>query len=306
MIGDGTIRLTGGYTYSSNTDYAGRQYRDLDDGAWLYDIRKNSWTTTSGKSAEPNTRVYRTGPFHPDFYLAGDEPNAAAFEAWLAKIPVNEWVPTNPPQLPRLNRDWGTARIDPSRDMILHWSGGHSAHGGTDVLHFHLSTNRRELPFPVEFPLGQLYANKSYPNGFNFNLRPRMTGHTYQNYAFDPPSGKMVKAGHPRHFYVYDPDVADWTGRGPKPAAMRYDSCFYTLTLTATPAYDCARNAWVALDIAYSTAKRSNRTTRAFPHRRSAGLMFDARRKLVWGTDANSQVYVLRLDAKTAGKKLLK
>ena len=34
--------------------------------------------------------------------------------------------------------------------------------------------------------------------------------------------------------------------------------------------------------------------------------MFDARRKLVWGTDANSQVYVLRLDAKTAGKKLLK
>jgi hypothetical protein len=33
----------------------------------------------------------------------------------------------------------------------------------------------------------------------------------------------------------------------------------------------------------------------AFPHRRSDGLMFDVRRKLIWGTDANSQVYVLRL-----------
>jgi hypothetical protein len=145
----------------------------------------------------------------------------------LKNLPGNEWVATNPPYRPRLNRDWGTARIDPDRDMILRWSGGHSAHGGTDVPHFHFSTNRWELPFPVEFPLGQLYANTSYPRGFNFNLRPWMTGHTYQNYAYDPPSKKMVKAGRPRHFYIYDPindlvlmatylkDEGDWT---PTPA----------------------------------------------------------------------------------------
>ncbi|MEK6237525.1 MAG: kelch repeat-containing protein, partial [Planctomycetales bacterium] len=208
--GDGTIRMTGGYAYSSNTDYVGGQYIDLDDGTWIYDLDKNTWT--GGELTTTNARVYRAGPFHPDFYATPTKPNAAEFEAWLNKIPVNEWVPTNPPRLPRLNRDWGTARIDPDRDMMLRWSGGHSAHGGTDVLHFHFSTNRWELPFPVEFPLGQLYSNTSYPNGFNFNLRPWITGHTYQNYAYDPPSKKMVMAGRPRHFYIYDPDLADWVG----------------------------------------------------------------------------------------------
>jgi len=312
--------------------------------------------------------------------------------------------------------------MDPDRDMILRWSGGHSAHGGTDVLHFHFATNRWELPFPVEFPLGQLYSNTSYPNGYNFNLRPWMTGHTYQNYDYDPPSKKLIKAGRPRHYYVYDPNLGDWIGRGEKPAAMQYNSCFYTLTLTATPhgvvcwdkngrvhrydhsggkwieleltgdtlpgacvdnstiaydskrdrvlmintlgyrkpfdgqvwaldlktkmvkrlspkgrehadrfanidrccydadhdlllmgtylkdagdhtptpAYDCQNNRWVTLDIKYSTDKRLGNTTRAFPHGRSDGLMFDPRRKLIWGTNTNSQAYVLRLDLERA------
>jgi hypothetical protein len=424
--GDGMVRMTGGYTYSSNTDYVGGQYIDLDDGQWIYNVEKNEWH--GGKLTVPESRVYRTGPFHPDYYLQGPKPDSAKFEAWLSELPVNEWVPTNPPHLPRLNRDWGTARIDPDRDMILRWSGGHSAHGGTDVLHFHFAANRWELPFPVEFPLGQLYSNTSYPNGYNFNLRPWMTGHTYQNYDYDPPSKKLIKAGRPRHYYVYDPDLGDWIGRGEKPAAMQYDSCFYTLTLTATPhgvvcwdkngrvhrydhrggkwielkltgdtlpgayvdnstiaydskrdrvlmintlgyrkpfdgqvwaldlktnmvkglspncrehadrfanidkccydvdhdlllmgtylrdagdhtptpAYDCQNNRWVTLDIKYSTGKRLGNTTRAFPHGRSDGLVFDPRRGLIWGTNTNSQVYVLRLDLERAQLKPLK
>lgn len=419
-IGDGKVRLTGGYTYSSNTDYVGGQYVDLADGPWDYDITKNVWG--GGKLASADSRVYRSGPFHPEFYFQGARPDAAEFEQWLSKIPVNEWVPTNPMHRPRLNRDWGTARIDPHRDMMLRWSGGHSAHGGTDVLHFHFSTNRWELPFPVEFPLGQLYSNTSYPNGFNFNMRPWMTGHTYQNYDYDLPSRKMIKAGRPRHHYIYDPDVGDWTGRGVKPAAMQYNSCFYTLTLTSTPhgivswdgngrvhryehtenrwleiettgdrlpgayvdnstiaydskrnrvlmintlgygkpfdgrvssldlasgtvkslspagqdqahrfanvdkccydaqndilllgtylkeagdqtttpAYDCRNNRWMYLDIAYVTGQKSGNTTRAFPHSRSDGLMYDGKRQLIWGTDTNSQVYVLKLDVATA------
>jgi hypothetical protein len=142
---------------------------------------------------------------------------------------------TSPPQLPQLNRDWGTAVLDPDRDVILRWSGGHCAHGGTDVLHFHFNTNRWELPFPVEFPLGQLYSNTSYPDGFNFNLRPWVTGHTYQNYGYDPVVKKMIFTGRPSNSYVYDPDVGDWTQRFPKPKGMIYDSCFYTLTMCSTP-----------------------------------------------------------------------
>lgn len=414
--GDGFIRLWGGYTYASNTDYLGGQYVDFTDGEWLYNIERNEWW--GGELLPADTRVYRTGPFHPDYYLRDPIPNAAEFEAWLKALPANEWKATNPPHLPRLNRDWGTARIDPSRDIMLRWSGGHSAHGGTDVLHYHFATNRWELPFPVEFPLGQLYSNTSYPNGFNFNKRPWMTGHTYQNYDYDPPSKTMVKAGRPRHYYIYDPDVGDWVGRGKKPPGMQYNSCFYDLTLAATPhgvvswgkngkvfrydykagdwnelkltgdklagsyvdnssmvydsrrdrllifnthgygkpfggqihaielktnrvqtltptgsefasqfanidktcydaendlvlfgaylkdqgdhtptpAYDCKGNRWVTLNLAYATGEKLRRTTRAFPHTRSDGLMFDPTRKLIWGTNTNGQVYVLRID----------
>jgi hypothetical protein len=425
-IGDGRLRLTGGYTYASNTDYVGGQYSDLNDGVWIYDVGGDSWS--GGELISADSRTYRDGAFHPDCYLQGAKPDAADFEAKLKSLPANEWVTTDPPFRPSMNRDWGMAVIDPDHDMMLRWSGGHSAHGGSDVPHFHFATNRWELPFPVEFPLGQLYSNTSYPDGFNFNLRPWITGHTYQNYQYDTLSKLMVKAGRPRNHYLYDPVIGDWIGRGAKPDAICYDSCFYTLTLvstphgvicwdkngrvhrfdaksegvekgghgewvelervgaelagavvdnstiaydakrdrvlvvskpygkapfdgqvwsidlktnrvealspggmerahrfayidrcvydpdsdlmimasylngtesgdmTRTPAFDCANNRWVTLDLKYSTGKRGEQTTRAFPHGRSCGIMFDSKRHLIWGTDTNSQVFVLRID----------
>src|SRR5204862_3371623 len=111
------------------------------------------------------------------FYIAGPRPARKPFAEWLEKLPANAWTLTKPSHLPALNRDWGTAVLDPDRDLILRWSGGHSAHGGTDVLQFHLNTNRWELCYPVEFPLGQLYSNTEYPEGVNFNRRPWVTGH---------------------------------------------------------------------------------------------------------------------------------
>ena len=231
---NGKVTLTGGYTYSSNTDYCGGQYVDHDDGKWTYDIAANKWT--GGKIACPgDRRVYRTGPFHPDFYLTGPKPDAKATAKRLAGLKSNTWTEMNPPRLPRLNRDWGTGVIDPDHDLMLRFSGGHSAHGGSDVLHYHFSTNRWELPFPVEFPLGQLYANTRYPNGYNFNRRPWVTGHTYQNYGYDPIAKKMLFAGRPNHCYIYDPQIGDWTGRRAKPSAMVYNSCFYTITVCTTP-----------------------------------------------------------------------
>lgn len=256
---DGKVVLSGGYTYTSNMDYMGGQYRDLGDGDWTYDVSANTWT--GGKGVDPETRVYRTGKFHPDYYLQGLKPDAAAFAERLGALPANTWLMTAPPHLPRLNRDWGTAVLDPDRDLILRWSGGHSAHGGTDVLHFHLGSNRWELPIPVEFPLGQLYSNTSFPEGFNFNLRPWITGHTYQNYGYDPIARKMIFSGHLNHSYIYDPDVADWTGRFLKPKGMVYNGCFYTLTVCATPRglitwtqsgalfrFDADRKVWVELE----------------------------------------------------------
>jgi hypothetical protein len=256
--GDGTVTLTGGYTYTSNTDYCGGQYKDIGDGTWTYDIAADRWSRETGTGSEPkkadakekasgevpvpvspgvppDQRTYRTGPFHPDFFLEGPKPDRAAVKKQLDELPANTWVAMNPPRLPKLNRDWGSAVIDPDHDVMLRFSGGHSAHGGTDVLHYHFATNRWELPFPVEFPLGQLYSNTSYPEGFNFNRRPWVTGHTYQSYGYEPTLKKMLFVGQTNHYYVWDPEVAEWTGRGPKPKGMAYDSCFYDLTLCNSP-----------------------------------------------------------------------
>ena len=80
--GDGTLTLSGGYTYYSNTDYLGGQYLDHQDGPWSYDVAKNEWHG-QGTLCPDETRVYRTGPFHPDFYFTDAHPTAM----WLA----NAW-----------------------------------------------------------------------------------------------------------------------------------------------------------------------------------------------------------------------
>lgn len=260
--GDGTITLTGGYTYANNTDYMGGQYRDIDDGEWTYNTAANTWSHPTLQGISPYSRTYRTGPFHPDYFLDAPKPDPAGFKKFLAEIPANTWVKSNPPRLPQMNRDWGTAVMAPDRDLILRYAGGHSAHGGTDVLHYHLSTNRWELTHPVEFPLGQLYSNTSYPDGFNFNKRPWITGHSYQSYVYDEQSQKMLFLGRPGHMYFYDPAMGDWAGRTGKPAELSYDSCYYTLTTTATPrgvfcwtrdgllfVYDPAKTMWNKVEL---------------------------------------------------------
>jgi hypothetical protein len=417
---DGKIALTNGYIYTSSTDYVGGQYRDIKEtGGWSYDIAANTWTGGTNEAAD--VRVYRKYPFLPEFFLQGEKPSAAAFEAQLKSLPANTWVLPKPPYTPRLNRDWGSVTIDTDRDMLLFWSGGHSAHGGSDVLQYHLAANRWELAFPVEFPLGQLYSNTSYPDTFNFNRRPWVTGHTYLDYIYDPSVKKLLFTGHGKHCYVYDPDIAEWTGRFVKPNGMNYGGCFYDLNLAAapngsvcwtkegrifrfdattnqwvackvtgkipgasvdtsvsvydskrdrliilagaygqkfngqvhaldlktlaaaplaptnmaavaavggfgtdracydpendlvligsllpagadgfsrTPAYDCAGNRWVSLKIAYLTS--GDKKVPVTPRGHSSGIVFDPKRKLIWGVDAGCTVYVLRLDSKTA------
>lgn len=308
--GDGTVVLTGGYTYSNETWYVAGQYVDLADGPWTYEVAEQRWSGPS-EGVEPAARTYRTGPFHPDFYLDGPPPDRMAQEKVLADLPANRWVRLDPPAVPRQNRDWGTVRLDADRDRILVWSGGHSAHGGTDVLHYHLGTNRWELPYPVAFPLGQLYANTRYPDGFTFNRRPWVTGHTYQNYACDPLSKTLLFAGRPRYTYVYDPDVADWTGRFEKPPAMVYNSCFYTLTLAATPRgvycwgqgperergrihrYDAEAKAWRPVEIeGHLPEPVVDHSTMVYDAKRDRLLALRTR----YGKAPDGQVYALDLD----------
>ena len=298
---DGKIVLTGGYQYTSSTDYCGAQYQDIGDGPWEYDVQADAWSG-SGKPVPPDTRTYRTGPFHPDFFLKGSRPDAAATAQEIRSAPANTWFELKPPHRPELDRVWGTAVLDPDHDLVLVFNGGHSSHGGTDVLHYHLATNRWELPFPVEFPLGQLFTNTSYPAGSNFNRRPWVTGHTYQSYNYDAGAKRLFFTGEEWNCYVYDPVAADWTGRFPKPKGMIYNDAWYTLAVCATPRglitwtqhgtlfqLDAAANRWVPLEVAGKKLPDSvvDSSTVVYDSKRDRLLFFQTG----YGKEYKGQVY---------------
>ena len=64
-----------------------------------------------------------------------------------------------------------------------------------------------------------------------------------------------------------------------------------------TPAFDCGGARWVSLKIGGDdpSGERGRNV--------SLGMMYDAKRRLFWAVDTNSNVYVLRLDVATADLK---
>ena len=313
--GDGEVKLSGGMTHN-NIDiwYMGPLYQLVDDGDWVYDIAADTWTSESGaKSADDNIRAYRGLNFVPEAFMKGDKPDAAANEAKLKELPVNTWVAMKPPVKPAVNRDWGTAVIDPDHDVMLRWSGGHCAHGGSDVPMYHFATNRWELPFPVEFPLGQCYTNTEYPEGVNFNRRPWVTGHTYKSYDYDPTSKQMVFVGRATDFFAFDPAVGDWISRSAKPRAMSYGGGFYDLLCKRTAdgvvcwtkegslfRYDGKAKQWS--ELALTGEKIPGSTVD------SAGIDYDAKRDRVllfpaaYGKQNIGQVFAIDLKENKASK----
>jgi len=229
----------------------------------------------------PGTVEWRTGPYDPLWYLEGPPPDEAAFQAALAAVPANTWTVLTPKgsKLPRQNRDWGTAVLDPDRDAIYRWSGGHSAHCGTDIPVFSLRTGRYHIKYPPAFPLGGIGSCGSQPSRASFLGQPWISAHSYHSYAYCPVARKMLCTGHQGFTCAYDPETGTWAF-GPQPEGMRVGS-FYTLTLCTTPQgavawerglfrYDAAQGAWVGLDVGGAALPR--------PKCDASGMCCDTRR----------------------------
>lgn len=238
--GDGKIAIWSGYIYLDKFNSTHPPYQPLGDARWVYDIEVNSWAKPRGEDSVPaNTRQYRSAPYLPEYYMQGERPDAAAHAQRLASLPANTWVSMKPPHRPQheqMARDWGTSVRSPDHDLFLQWGGGHSAHCGTDVLHYHFATNRWEQPYPVEVCLGQVYSTSHYPGGYNFNRNPWIIMHAYKSYAYDTSLKRLVLTGrtnnwkyrHDPYFYLYDPLKGDWTQRHPLHPEM-YKHVHYVL-----------------------------------------------------------------------------
>jgi hypothetical protein len=158
----------------------------------------------------PGTVMTQPGPFDPAWYDQDVDPvDTAANEDFLASISNDTWVDVSAPKVPKQNRDWGTTAYDPERDLFLKWSGGHSAHSGTDVPHYSPNTNRWHIGYAPEWMLEWNYASGFRPPHYTFNNRPFMTGHTYDNYDYDLNLHKMILVK-TKYTYTYNPDNMDW------------------------------------------------------------------------------------------------
>jgi hypothetical protein len=180
----------------------------------------------------PGTIKRRSGPFVPEFFDAAPPADPAAAEAKLKDLPANTWVRLAPPAQPKTDRCWGTAGYSPDHDVIMHWSGGHSSHCGTEVIRYHPGIDRWSLATDCELPLEYVYGNDGTPGQWSFSGRPWMTGHTYGSYAYDPVLKRVVLAGKNDHTYFFDPGAGEWDGHM---AGNPFNGSFYTAKVTTTP-----------------------------------------------------------------------
>ena len=169
--------------------------------------------------AEPDQRLYRTGPFVAAFGEVTDKPKDTGLEA----LPENQWVrlpapPRNPCRGCR-QRDWGTSVWDSDRDQILLWGGGHCVRSASVVAHYSPASGRIVEGYDADEPYG---ANGG--GGFDSSLlnRPWVSTHSYNHYAYDPKCRLLVSG----RGYLYDPERMDWVRMEPfaLPFAFRWGS----------------------------------------------------------------------------------
>ena len=160
----------------------------LGNGTWIcrFDATKPDEAATAKFGVDPGSVVRRTGPHDPAWYKEGvPAADPAKSAAELKDLPANRWVIRPTPKLPRPNMDWGSAAFDPTNDLIVRFSGGHSAYSGTAPQVYDVKTDRYSIPFAPELPLEYAYGNDQVGGEWSFGGNPWMTGHTYKSTGFD-------------------------------------------------------------------------------------------------------------------------
>lgn len=182
--------------------------------------------------AKPEAVERRKGPYDPAWYRE-DVPAAdpAQVQADLENLPANKWVLRPTPKRPAPNMDWGSAVFSPELDLILRFSGGHSAYSGTAPQVYDVKTDRWSIPFAPEYPIDWSFSNDQVPGEWSFQGNPWMTGHTYKSTGYDVNLKCLVFGPH-NYTFFFDPMTSKWT-RNDKVSPFRPD--FYRVTLIPTP-----------------------------------------------------------------------
>jgi len=207
---------------------------DQRNEAWLcrFDSVVSDLATTMTAGVTAETELQREKSHDPQWYQQDvPSPNPKGVVQELAELPANRWVLRPTPKRPEMNMDWGSAVLAPELDLIVRFSGGHSAYSGTAPQVYDLRTDRYSLPFPPEYPIEFVYSNDQVHGEWSFRGNPWMTGHTYKSTGYDRNLKCLVFVPH-EFTYFFDPVVGKWS-RGATRNPFR--SNFYTNTVCTTP-----------------------------------------------------------------------
>jgi hypothetical protein len=165
---------------------------------------------TQTRGVTPGAELYRTGiGYDPNWLAAAKNPQID-----FSTLEPNKWAKTPIARLPIRNRAWGATVYIPDTDEIVRWSGGHSAHGGNDVLHYDIDQNYWIQGYWAEFPIGWVAASGIPPLLWSFKGRPAYVPHTYKLYTYDHAEKKLVYLSpgsfDKNYIWLYDVFERDW------------------------------------------------------------------------------------------------
>ncbi|MFW6161696.1 MAG: kelch repeat-containing protein [Planctomycetota bacterium] len=133
-------------------------------------------------------------------------PDAEVVAGELGNLPANTWVKRGAGGLGIPIFAYSTVTIDPDRDQVLAWVGGHATCHGTAVHRYALATDRWHIDYRAQQPLTHGYFCTAGPHAYGG--RPWMGVHPWGFYAYDTVLRRLVI---PKGLtYLFDPDRSDW------------------------------------------------------------------------------------------------
>lgn len=240
-------------------------------GEWTFDSKTGEWAGEAGVAA--GTRTYRTvvAAYDPCWYDAAPRGDPRATADWLAKLKPNTWTVVPPQPAPAPERDWGTAVLDPDRDQIYRWTGGHCADPSTLVSTYHPAINRWSIPYVAE----------RTPKGMSFNGRPDCANHTYLHYAYDPLSKRLICTSM-GGTGVYNPDIRDFEFSVDQPFQRHiYETCTAG-TSKGVVLWGRYGQTWLFDYQAREWRRFATSGERPQPVTDGSAMCYDARRDVLW------------------------
>ncbi len=293
------LTLSGGQTVLNKMVYQ-KGEMNAPGGEWTFDARAGEWSGQGGAPA--GSRIYRTivQGYDPCWYDAAPRGDPKAVAEWLARLPANTWTKVPMPPAPAPERDWGTARLDPDRDQIYRWTGGHCADPASQPSTYHPGINRWSIPFVPDIIAGR--------KGMTFTGRPDCANHTYLHYSYDPVSKRLICASQ-GGTGVYNPDTGDFEFSADQPFNCQiYETCS-TGTSRGVILWGQGGQTWLFDYQAKAWKPFKTSGDRPRPACDGSAMCYDSKRDAVWiATFAGYQKpsgNMWRLDVKTGECKAM-